>query len=338
MTAIWGGSARSARLGCCGRSAPRAARSARCDRGSASTPDSQPDAARARMRRAGRGRAEPSRRPDPHSAADAHRARRARPARRRSDELAESILAPLDARPTRRAGRRDADGQAPAHRVDGRAPGRRSGSGRRATLPASLLRRARPPLRAPVRPAAGTPRPSRTSSPAGRLVPGRLPARRAGRVWRRQAPPRRAVRDQADVGGGIGARAGDRPPHARALETARRAGAATARLDTNRTLVEAIAMYRSAGYVEVPRVQRRAVRPSLVREAARLAAPAAKPQPGDRHGTDASRAQPLGQQVAKLGGVAHGVVAVAVVHQQMRLPRLRDVLGDRRRQLLELLV
>jgi ribosomal protein S18 acetylase RimI-like enzyme len=30
------------------------------------------------------------------------------------------------------------------------------------------------------------------------------------------------------------------------------AGARTLRLETNRTLVEAIALYRSAGYVEVP--------------------------------------------------------------------------------------
>jgi len=33
---------------------------------------------------------------------------------------------------------------------------------------------------------------------------------------------------------------------------AKRAGAATARLETNGTLTEAIAMYRSAGYNEVP--------------------------------------------------------------------------------------
>jgi GNAT superfamily N-acetyltransferase len=31
-----------------------------------------------------------------------------------------------------------------------------------------------------------------------------------------------------------------------------RSGASTARLETNRALIEAIAMYRSAGYVEVP--------------------------------------------------------------------------------------
>ena len=31
-----------------------------------------------------------------------------------------------------------------------------------------------------------------------------------------------------------------------------RSGASTARLETNRELVEAIAMYRSAGYIEVP--------------------------------------------------------------------------------------
>jgi GNAT superfamily N-acetyltransferase len=33
---------------------------------------------------------------------------------------------------------------------------------------------------------------------------------------------------------------------------AREAGAPSARLETNRTLVEAIAMYRSEGYAEVP--------------------------------------------------------------------------------------
>jgi ribosomal protein S18 acetylase RimI-like enzyme len=33
---------------------------------------------------------------------------------------------------------------------------------------------------------------------------------------------------------------------------AARSGASTARLESNRALVEAIAMYRSAGYVEVP--------------------------------------------------------------------------------------
>ena len=34
---------------------------------------------------------------------------------------------------------------------------------------------------------------------------------------------------------------------------AREAGAAIVRLDTNRALVEAIAMYRSSGYREIPR-------------------------------------------------------------------------------------
>ena len=41
------------------------------------------------------------------------------------------------------------------------------------------------------------------------------------------------------------------------------------RLETNRALTEAIALYRSAGYPEVAAVQRRAVRPPLVREITR---------------------------------------------------------------------
>ena len=36
-------------------------------------------------------------------------------------------------------------------------------------------------------------------------------------------------------------------------EHARRHGATVARLETNRSLAEAISLYRSAGYVEVPR-------------------------------------------------------------------------------------
>src|SRR5438067_619687 len=45
----------------------------------------------------------------------------------------------------------------------------------------------------------------------------------------------------------------------------------------------------------------------------------------------------LVDQVPQLGGVAHRVVAVAVVHQQVRLFRLLRHLGDRLDQLLELL-
>ena len=49
---------------------------------------------------------------------------------------------------------------------------------------------------------------------------------------------------------------------------ARQAGAEVVRLDTNRALRAATTLYRSAGYTEVPAVQRRAVRAPLVREAA----------------------------------------------------------------------
>ena len=65
--------------------------------------------------------------------------------------------------------------------------------------------------------------------------------------------PGATLGDQADVGGGIGARAwGSRAGCSpRSRRTRVRSGATVARLETNRALVEAIAMYRSAGYVEV---------------------------------------------------------------------------------------
>src|SRR3984885_14815548 len=44
------------------------------------------------------------------------------------------------------------------------------------------------------------------------------------------------------------------------------------------------------------------------------------------------------EQVTELGRVADRVVAVAVVHEQVRLARLGGVLGDRRDELLELLL
>jgi hypothetical protein len=55
----------------------------------------------------------------------------------------------------------------------------------------------------------------------------------------------------------VGRRVRPRPGHRSSaphpLEAcAVRSGASTARLETNRALVEAIALYRSAGYVEVP--------------------------------------------------------------------------------------
>ena len=46
-------------------------------------------------------------------------------------------------------------------------------------------------------------------------------------------------------------------------------GVGTLRLETNRALDEAIGLYRDSGYREVRRVQRRALRPPLVREDAR---------------------------------------------------------------------
>ena len=55
------------------------------------------------------------------------------------------------------------------------------------------------------------------------------------------------------MGGRVRPRAGDRPAALRELEQlARDSGARVVQLETNAALVEAITMYRSAGYAEVP--------------------------------------------------------------------------------------
>ena len=75
----------------------------------------------------------------------------------------------------------------------------------------------------------------------------------ADRLRRAEVPRRCAVRAQADVGVHVGARARPRSPTARGDGGPRsRAGRRVLRLETNGTLVEAIALYRSAGYAEVP--------------------------------------------------------------------------------------
>ena len=121
---------------------------------------------------------------------------------------------------------------------------------------ARVLRRARPPVRGGLRPA-------RSASPRSRTSCDRRPgccswryaAGRAGRLRRAEVPRGRADRDQAHVGRrlapGAWASAGACSPSSRRCAAAD--GAHTVRLETNRTLAEAIAMYRRAGYVEVPR-------------------------------------------------------------------------------------
>ena len=107
---------------------------------------------------------------------------------------------------------------------------------------------------APFDPLIGsTAEPHELRPPAGRDR-RRLPARRAGRLRRAQAlPPTRSTDIKrmwvADAARGLGL---GRRLLADLEARAARAGARTVRLETNRALHEAIALYRSAGYREVP--------------------------------------------------------------------------------------
>ena len=160
---------------------------------------------------------------------------------RRSDALAESLLAPLSEAQRERLSRRWATVErlltAGLVEIAAEDPA----SAGRAVLPRRVLRRARRALRRRLR---GRPQPPDRR----RRVPRRPPARRAGRLRGDQG--RRELRSSA-----CGS-----PRTARGLGLGRRmlselerllARPAIARLETNRTLTEAIALYRAAGYVEV---------------------------------------------------------------------------------------
>ena len=216
----------------------------------------EPAAARARGRRDGArrgGRARPAR---PRRAAHGRRAGRAGGAgpaaatrspsrcwRRSTPEQRERLVGAM----------RDVERLLTAAMVeirDGRprAPGR-------AAVPALVLRRARAPLRRAVRPADRHHGRAARAAPARRRDGRRLPARRRrSAAARSSTSAARVDRHQADVGRRRGARARARAPAARrrSRRRAARAGARTVRLETNATLVEAIALYRSAGYREVP--------------------------------------------------------------------------------------
>ena len=89
--------------------------------------------------------------------------------------------------------------------------------------------------------------------PACGPVPARHAARRARRLRRDQVPRRRPRLHQADVGVARRPRPGPRPPPAGRAGGPRKARHAPAvQLETNQVLGEAIALYRSAGYREVP--------------------------------------------------------------------------------------
>ena len=189
---------------------------------------------------------------------------------RRSDELAASILEPLNDAPARPARRRDGRGRAAADRRAGQDRGRRPGQRRRAALPArstspSSTSRSRP---ASTRRGASRPATHELRPPAGLFLVATLRGEPVGCGALKFHAERRRPRSS-----GCGSR---RPPRARrrpALLAELETHAAAARRQRGPAgdqprLTEAIALYRSAGYREVAAVQRRAVRPPLVREAA----------------------------------------------------------------------
>ena len=215
----------------------------------------EPAAACARGRRARRGRGRSAGPPRPHRALTAAGRRERAVLDRASDELAASFLAPLNARQRERLVGRDGRGRAAADRRPGRDRGRRPRGPGRALLPRRVLRPSWTAASTPgsISPAASPPM-RREMRAAGRRVPRRHAARRAGRLRRAQAARRRAGRAQAHVGA----------PTARGLGVGRRllgelearaAGRAAATWCASRrtaALTEAIALYRSAGYAEVP--------------------------------------------------------------------------------------
>ena len=171
----------------------------------------------------------------------------------RSDELAASILGPLD--PTQRTelvsamrtvARLLAASLVELREVDPEEP-------RRAALPACVRRRAQSPgARARLRSAQGRDRRAPRGAASARRVRRRLPARGGDRLRGGEAPAWRRDRHQAHVAGRVGPRPRARPAPARAPRAARpRARVHAGPLETSDVLPEAIALYRSAGYVEV---------------------------------------------------------------------------------------
>ena len=118
-----------------------------------------------------------------------------------------------------------------------------------------------------------TPRP--TSSPAGLLLVASLSGEPVGCGVLRFHDLRRGVPGWAEIkrlwvaspvrGLGLGRRLLVTLEQRAAL-----AGAPVVRLDTNRVLSEAIAMYRAGGYREIPRLEQQPIRPPLVREGPQL--------------------------------------------------------------------
>ena len=173
----------------------------------------------------------------------------------RSEELAASLLAPLTPGAARAAGRRDARRRAAADRRDGRDPSRSTPSTRtRAsacapTSPSSSAAPARPfdPL------VGSTAEPHELRPPAGEMVVAYLRDEPVGCGALKHFDGG-GDRHQAHVARRGGARARPRAAAARRRSSSAPRTPARAPCGSRRatSLVEAIALYRSAGYREVP--------------------------------------------------------------------------------------
>ena len=175
----------------------------------------------------------------------------------RSDELAASILEPLAERQREELVASHADGRAADRDFAGRAArGRPRGA---ATLSAACARTS-PSSTAARRTADSTRRKGSTADPyevrppLGAFVVAYLRGEPIGCGAVKHHPWRGRDRHQADVDRGVGARPRPRPPAARAPRGPRPRARVRARPASRPSdvLAEAIALYRSAGYVEVP--------------------------------------------------------------------------------------
>ena len=179
------------------------------------------------------------------------RARRTRPPQRRAGGVDPGAAR---RQPARRARRRDADGQAPADRPR---RSRSAASTPTAPTPGAACAPTSPSSTAAPTPASTPPRASRPSRTRSPLPPAcswspTCGASRSGAARSSTIP---ASRRRSSGCGWRSRRAASGSPAASSPSsrpTQSASGATAARLETNKTLVEAIALYRSAGYVEVP--------------------------------------------------------------------------------------
>ena len=181
----------------------------------------------------------------------ARRARGARPAQRRARQL---VPRAADGEPARAPRRRDARGRAAAHRGSGRDRRGRPDASRRAPCLRSYFAELDRRSDTAFDPTTGsTAEPHELRPPAGVFLVAYLRGEPIG-CGAPQAPPRRARPTSSACGSpsrpaGWGSAGGCWRSSRRGPPST---GTASVRLETNAALTEAIALYRSAGYVEVP--------------------------------------------------------------------------------------